>query len=83
MPLVNADGNSMGLIVLSLGLVSAVDQGGAIIELTGDAPKILFGQIDAPVCQVTLNRTEGHLTSTCDLHPPSNAMAEGWGQGWG
>lgn len=60
---------------LLLGLALANAQDGAVIELAGDSPKILFGLLDSTICEVALNRTKGHLTSTCDIHTPSNVMA--------
>jgi len=44
---------------------------GAIVELTGVAPKIRFGPVDVPVCELILNNAGRHLESTCDLHTPS------------
>jgi hypothetical protein len=41
---------------------------GAIIELTGDAPKIIFGTIESPICELSLDRTNGRLDSTCSLN---------------
>jgi hypothetical protein len=40
---------------------------GAIIELTGHAPKIVFGTPDSPICELVLDRTSGSLKSSCDI----------------
>ena len=40
---------------------------GAVIELTGDMPRIIFGTVESPVCELSLNRANGRLDSTCSL----------------
>ena len=40
---------------------------GAIIEMTGHAPKIIFGTAASPVCELLLDRTNNRLESTCPL----------------
>lgn len=40
---------------------------GAIIELTGYQPKILFGDPGSPACELSLNRDESRLESTCAI----------------
>jgi len=44
---------------------------GAIIEMTGDAPKIVFGSLESPVCDLTLNRAIGGLQSSCAISTPA------------
>jgi len=44
---------------------------GAIIELTGEAPKIVFGSLDSPVCDLKLNRATGSLESSCTITTPA------------
>jgi hypothetical protein len=44
---------------------------GALIELTGDAPKIILGSTTAPVCELSLDRTTGQLLSTCIIADPA------------
>jgi len=41
---------------------------GAIIEMTGDAPKIVFGTLESPICELTLDRSLGSLRSSCDIN---------------
>jgi len=40
---------------------------GAIMELTGVAPKIIFGTMDAPVCELSLNRGNSWIESSCPV----------------
>lgn len=40
---------------------------GAVLELTGTQPKILFGPQDAPVCSLSLDSAAGSIISTCEL----------------
>jgi len=48
---------------------------GAVMELTGAAPAILFGEADAPVCELRLERDTARLVSSC----PIFVAAEGEG----
>jgi len=45
---------------------------GAILELTGDRPKIKFGPPDDPVCELALDETRGRLESTCEIATASS-----------
>jgi len=40
---------------------------GAIIELTGDQPQLLFGDPGAPTCKLFLDRDNSRLESTCSI----------------
>ena len=40
---------------------------GAIIEMTGDQPKIIFGTLETPICELSLDRTNAELVSSCSL----------------
>jgi len=51
-------------------LPSSVD--GAIIQLTGDSPTVNFGEPDAPICELYLNRAESRLESTCEISTPDH-----------
>ena len=39
--------------------------------MTGDAPKIVFGSLESPVCDLTLNRAIGGLQSSCAISTPA------------
>lgn len=43
---------------------------GAIIELTGEQPKILFGDLGSPMCELFLDRDSNQLQSTCEVQTP-------------
>ena len=43
------------------------EQDGAIIEMTGDDPKLIFGTLDNPVCQLSVDRSNSRLVSTCPI----------------
>lgn len=49
---------------------------GSTLELTGDAPKILFGSIDEPVCELSLDRSNGRLESTCAVSGTKRRLGE-------
>lgn len=44
---------------------------GAIVELTGTAPRINFGPPLSPICSLKLNSLNNALESTCDIATPS------------
>jgi len=39
--------------------------------MTGDAPKIVFGTLEASVCELVLNRGNLNIQSSCDINTPS------------
>jgi len=45
-------------------------ENGAVLEMTGSAPKITFGPPSAPVCEISLDRRAEppRLQSTCAIH---------------
>lgn len=45
---------------------------GATLELTGDRPRIGFGETDAPVCELSLDRATEQLVSSCPIHVEGN-----------
>ena len=45
----------------------------AVLEMTGDMPKIMWGDLGDPVCALTLNRTNTRLDSTCNIFTTENA----------
>jgi hypothetical protein len=49
---------------------------GAVLELTGTEPKILFGPQDAPVCSLSLDSAAGSIISTCALTTSSGRRLE-------
>jgi hypothetical protein len=49
---------------------------GAIIELTGDRPRVIFGTITSPVCELVLNRASNGLESTCHIETGSRRLEE-------
>jgi len=49
---------------------------GATLELTGDAPRIIFGEVDAPVCELMLDRSHGRLESTCAIASTARRLDE-------
>ena len=44
---------------------------GAILEMTGDVPRIIFGDIAEPVCELLLDRINNRIMSTCPLQTTS------------
>jgi len=42
----------------------------AVLELTGEAPKILFGPAENPICSIKLDRGAGNLVSSCPISEP-------------
>lgn len=42
-------------------------QDGAIIEMTGDDPKLIFGTLEDPTCQLSIDRPNSRLISTCSI----------------
>ena len=40
---------------------------GAVLELTGQAPRIVFGSAAAPVCSLSLDGANGQILSSCEL----------------
>merc|ERR1711959_876496 len=42
-------------------------QDGAIIEMTGDDPKLIFGTLENPPCQLSIDRPNSRLVSTCSI----------------
>jgi len=38
-----------------------------VLELTGQAPQIVFGSAAAPVCSLSLDGANGQLLSSCEL----------------
>ena len=42
-------------------------QDGAIIEMTGDDPKLIFGTLEDPTCQLSIDRPNSRLVSTCSI----------------
>ena len=44
----------------------------AVLELTGDIPKMIWGERDAIICELTLDRVNTRLTSTCPLFTAEN-----------
>ena len=42
-------------------------QDGAIIEMTGDDPKLIFGTLEDPTCQLSVDRLNSRLVSTCSI----------------
>jgi hypothetical protein len=46
-------------------------QDGAILELTGIAPKIHFGPEAAPICSLMLDSATSRIVSTCQLDTPT------------
>ena len=45
----------------------ADQQDGAVIEMTGDDPKLIFGTIEKPICQLSIDRPNSRLVSTCSI----------------
>ena len=66
---------SIMLVILSVCAASESAESSAMLELTGDAPKILFGEIEAPACELQLNRETGRLTTTCDISLGDTSIA--------
>jgi len=58
--------DNRGEVTFDIALVTA-DDDGAIIELTGESPKLAFGDPDAPTCELRLDRTNSRLESTCPI----------------
>jgi len=50
---------------------------GALVELTGDMPKIAFGDPDSPTCELSLNRVNSRLESTCEITTAASTSPEG------
>ena len=42
-------------------------QDGAVIEMTGDDPKLIFGTLENPTCQLSIDRPNSRLVSTCSI----------------
>ena len=42
-------------------------QDGAVIEMTGDDPKLIFGTLEDPTCQLSIDRLNSRLVSTCSI----------------
>ena len=40
---------------------------GAVLELTGTAPRVVFGSLAAPVCELRVDSAAGRLVSTCAI----------------
>ena len=51
---------------------SSVD--GATLELTGSEPKIIFGSVEDPTCELSLDRSAGAVHSSCAISTPSEAF---------
>jgi len=49
---------------------SALPSSGAVVELTGAAPKIVFGSVDQPVCELRLRGAR--LESSCEITDTSS-----------
>jgi len=49
---------------------------GALVELTGIEPKIRFGDADAPTCELSLDRINARLVSTCPIANGGRRLAE-------
>jgi len=49
---------------------------GALIEMTGDAPKLVFGTLESPVCELSLDRTNRKLKSTCPIESSGRRLDE-------
>jgi len=49
---------------------------GAVVELTGVSPKIVFGGVDAPICTLSLDRGDSRLLSTCPIHDGRRRLGE-------
>ena len=43
-------------------------QDGAVIEMTGEEPKLIFGTLQNPTCQLSMDRLNSRLVSTCSIH---------------
>jgi hypothetical protein len=50
-----------------LPFVPSATQDGAIIEMTGDDPKLVFGTLESPICQLSIDRSNSRLVSTCAI----------------
>ena len=59
--------SSVVFVLVVVSFANAVALDGAALALTGGAPKILFGEMDAPVCELALDRENTRLNSTCDI----------------
>jgi len=51
-------------------------QDGAIIEMTGDDPKLIFGTLENPTCQLSIDRPNGRLVSTCSIQDSRRRLEE-------
>ena len=47
-----------------------------MLELTGGAPKVLFGTMDNPVCELSLDRANGRLESSCAIETGGRRLGE-------
>lgn len=52
------------------------DHNGAIIELTGDVPTIVFGTLESPVCTLSLDRNNRRVDSTCAITTERRRLAD-------
>ena len=46
----------------------------AILEMSGDAGKIIWGELENPVCELILDRANNRLNSTCDIFTTENDL---------
>jgi hypothetical protein len=51
-------------------------QDGAVIEMTGDEPKLIFGTLENPTCQLSLDRPNARLVSTCSIQDSRRRLEE-------
>ena len=49
-------------------LVDSQTQDGAVIEMSGNDPKLIFGTLENPTCQLSIDRPNSRLVSTCSIH---------------
>ena len=51
-------------------------QDGAIIEMTGDDPKFIFGTLEDPTCQLSVDRPNSRILSTCAIQDSRRRLEE-------
>jgi len=61
-------------VVLLSVILRAAAETSAILEMSGDAGKIIWGKLENPVCELILDRANTRLNSTCDIFTTENDL---------
>ena len=55
-------------------ILRAAAEASAVLEMSGDAGKIIWSELENPVCELILDRANTRLNSTCDIFTTENDL---------